>query len=66
MDLLGGMRGSKSRQDSMLALVTLNELVRARHPVRTVKKLADECLAQLSDAFDEMYSAGGRPIPPER
>jgi transposase len=61
------MRGSKSGQDSMLALVTLNELVPARHPVRTVKKLADECLNQLSSTFDEMYSGIGRPsIPPER
>lgn len=51
----------------MLALVTLNELVPARHPVRTIKKLADECLRQLSSTFDEMYSAVGRPsIPPER
>lgn len=51
----------------MLALVTLNELVPARHPVRTVKKLADHCLAQLSSTFDEMYSGIGRPsIPPER
>lgn len=51
----------------MLALVTLNELIPARHPVRTIKKLADECLRQLSGTFDEMYSAVGRPsIPPER
>lgn len=51
----------------MLALVTLNELVPAKHPVRTVKKLADECLRQVSSTFDEMYSAIGRPsIPPER
>lgn len=61
------MRGSKQGQDSMLALVTLNELVPPKHPVRTVKKLADECLRQLSSTFDEMYSQIGRPsIPPER
>jgi transposase len=61
------MRGRKDGQNSMLALVTLNELVPARHPVRTVKKLADECLRQLSGTFDEMYARIGRPsIPPER
>lgn len=61
------MRGRKEGQNSMLALVTLNELVPARHPVRTVKKLADECLGQLSSTFDEMYAGIGRPsIPPER
>lgn len=61
------MRGRKDGQNSMLALVTLNELVPARHPIRTVKKLADECLRQLSGTFDEMYARVGRPsIPPER
>lgn len=51
----------------MLALVTLNELVPQRHPARTIKKLADECLAELSGVFDEMYATVGRPsIPPER
>jgi transposase len=61
------MRGRKDGQNSMLALVTLNELVPARHPIRTVKKLADECLQQLSGTFDEMYARVGRPsIPPER
>jgi transposase len=61
------MRGRKEGQDSMLALVSLNELVPARHPARTIKKLADECLAELSGVFDEMYANVGRPsIPPER
>lgn len=51
----------------MLALVTLNELVPKRHPIRIVKKLADECLAELSSTFDEMYAKVGRAsIPPER
>lgn len=51
----------------MLALVTLNELIPQRHPVRTIKKLADECLLELSSLFDEMYARAGRPsIPPER
>ncbi len=51
----------------MLALVSLNELVPARHPIRVIKKLADECLQRLSATFDEMYAREGRPsIPPER
>jgi hypothetical protein len=29
----------------------------AKHPVRTVKKLADECLSQLSSTFDETARA---------
>lgn len=51
----------------MLTLVTPNQMVPPKHPIRTVKKLADECLAELSSTFDEMYPATGRPsIPPER
>ncbi len=37
------------------------------HPLRRIKRLADEALAELSPTFDAMYQAGGRPsIPPER
>ena len=37
------------------------------HPMRRIKRLADDALARLSPMFDEMYSATGRPsIPPER
>lgn len=41
--------------------------VPTNHPLRRIKKLADEALAKLSPVFDEMYSTTGRPsIPPER
>jgi transposase len=41
--------------------------VPATHPIRRIKKLADEALAMLSPTFDAMYSAIGRSsIPPER
>jgi hypothetical protein len=37
------------------------------HPLRAIKRLADETLAKLSPVFDAMYAEGGRPsIPPER
>lgn len=37
------------------------------HPLRAIKRLADEALAELSPVFDAMYAADGRPsIPPER
>jgi len=36
-------------------------------PSRDVKRLADECLGELTDVFDKMYARIGRPsIPPER
>jgi hypothetical protein len=37
------------------------------HPLRAIKKLADEAPATLLPVFDAMYADGGRPsIPPER
>jgi transposase len=37
------------------------------HPLRTIRRFADEALATLSPLFDELYAADGRPaIPPER
>src|SRR5262245_9890835 len=61
------MRGEASGQSSMLSLVTPGHLVPAEHPLRRVKQLADQALAELSPVFDAMYSRVGRPsIPPER
>jgi hypothetical protein len=61
------MRGRRSAQTTMLALVDLEERVPAHHPLRTIKRFADRALAELSPTFDAMYRTGGRPsIPPER
>ena len=51
----------------MLVLMAPETLIPARHPARDVKRLADECLRELSGLFDQMYARVGRPsIPPER
>jgi transposase len=51
----------------MLAFVDAEARVPANHPLRTVKRVADESLRALSPEFDRMYAEGGRPsIPPER
>ncbi len=61
------MRGRCDPQLSMLAFVDLDARIPPDHPLRTVKRLADRALAELSPVFDRMYAAGGRPsIPPER
>src|SRR5688572_18063424 len=61
------MRGRRSQQITMLAFIDLEERVPTGHPVRTIKRLADEALADLSSVFDAMYAENGRPsIPPER
>jgi transposase len=61
------MRGVDSKQASMLCLLSPETVVPASHPIRSIKKLVDAALAELSGAFDAMYAAIGRPsIPPER
>ncbi len=61
------MRGEDKKQSSMLMLMSLETRVPQTHPLRTIKKMADEALRKLSPVFDQMYAQGGRPsIPPER
>jgi transposase len=51
----------------MLAFVDLEARIPLDHPLRMIKALADEALADLSPLFDAMYAEVGRPsIPPER
>lgn len=60
------MRGKRETQSSMLMLMSPEDMVPKEHPVRRIKKLADEALADLSPVFDAMYANVGRPsIPPE-
>jgi transposase len=61
------MRGTDTKQASMLCLMSPETVVPPKHPLRRIKAMADVALKQLSPAFDAMYSAEGRPsIPPER
>jgi transposase len=51
----------------MLTFIDTEARVPANHPLRTIKRLADEALKALSPEFDRMYAELGRPsIPPER
>lgn len=61
------MRGERESQGSFLCVVSLESKVPRRHPLRRIKSVADEVLASMSDAFDQLYSHTGRPsVPPER
>lgn len=61
------MRGRQDPQASMLALIDIESRVPLDHPLRTIKYMAEEALADLSPVFDDMYAEIGRPsIPPER
>ena len=46
------MRGRQAPQASMLAFVDLETRIPLDHPLRTIKSLADEALADLSPLFD--------------
>ena len=51
----------------MFSLVSPEKRVAADHPLRRIKRMADDILLSLSPTFDAMYSSVGRPsIPPER
>lgn len=51
----------------MLALVSIESMVPADHPLRRLKLQADEVLRRMTADFDSMYAEGGRPsVPPER
>jgi transposase len=50
----------------MFSYVTLEQRVPQDHPLREIRRLTDVVLGSLSSAFDELYSASGRPsIAPE-
>jgi transposase len=61
------MRGRQDLQLSTLAFVDRSRAPPLGHPLRTIRSIADEALADLSLVFDAMYVDDGRPsIPPER
>lgn len=60
------MRGQQPKQASMLCLMNIEEQIPEDHPLREVKKVADDALRRMSRTFDRMYPKMGRPsVPPE-
>ena len=61
------MRGRRNPQATMLAFVNLDERVPPDHPLRIIKRVADDVLDRMSSDFDQMYSKIGQAsVPPER
>ena len=51
----------------MFSYVSPEQRVPPDHPLRVIRRLADEALRDMSREFDQLYAAVGRPsIPPER
>jgi transposase len=60
------MRGKPTPQETMFSYISQENRIPQDHPLRTLRKLIDPLLAQLSKQFTKMYSRTGRPsIPPE-
>jgi transposase len=54
------------RQLAMFTMVSTEELIPVDHPIRAIRRVVDEVLAELDGEFDAMYSVVGRPsVPPE-
>lgn len=61
------MRGRPNRQPNLFVTINLEELVPAEHPLRPIKRMADEALKAMSRTFAAAYEHNGRPsVPPER
>jgi transposase len=61
------MRGIDHQQADMYSYLSPEARVRADHPLRTIRVMADEALKNMSERFDAMYAKTGRPsIPPEK
>lgn len=60
------VRGNSKLQNPMFFVANTEERLPKNHPLRAIKRRADEVLNQMARAFDDAYSETGRPgIPPE-
>jgi transposase len=61
------MRGDDEICGSLFSYIDLEERVRADHPLRPIREIANAALASLSGDFAALYSGMGRPsVPPEK
>ena len=61
------MRGVDHQQADMYSYLSPEARVRADHPLRAIRAMADQALSNMTERFDGMYAKTGRPsIPPEK
>jgi transposase len=61
------MRGQQERCSSLFSYVSIEERIPASHPLRRIRKLADQALDRLIPSFCRLYAQEGRPwVPPEQ
>jgi len=60
------VRGNPKLQSPLFFVANTEERLPKNHPLRAIKRRADEVLKEMARAFDDAYSETGRPgIPPE-
>ncbi len=60
------MRGPQERSGSLFSSVPIEERTPASHPLRRIRKLANQALDRLNPTFCQLYASEGRPsVPPE-
>lgn len=61
------MRGSDTRSGKLFSYVDLEQRVPVRHPLRAIRIIVNEALADMGPEFEAAYSSIGRPsIAPEK
>jgi len=61
------MRGQQERSGSLFSYVSIEERIPSSHPLRRIRKLADQALDRLNPTFCRLYASEGRPsVPPEQ
>jgi transposase len=61
------MRGQQERSGSLFSYVSIEERIPPNHPLRQIRRLADQALAGLHGTFELLYASEGRPsVPPEQ
>ena len=61
------MREAGSKREVMFSYVTPEARVPAKHPLRLIRSMISEALAQMDGRFENLYSQTGRPsVAPER
>jgi hypothetical protein len=55
------MRGLDERTGSLFSYVDLEDRVRAKHPLRVIRRIVNDVPAELGGEFAKIYADSGRP-----